>query len=178
MKTTKPTKWTVRNFHLSNNGKVYCGIERHVKGVKWRDFKGNSCVYVSRPIPAWKWAGNFVGCQKIVKEVRSVISSPTNFFLLLQQITFSILIWNSKKNRGSSTFFAQFCHMRRRMRVSRWWYLKPLVCLGLRFWNLNLNFFEPLESYKILTEISRSSRKDKKLVDLPFRQEGVIYWWL
>ena len=37
-----------------------------------------------------------------------LISSPTNFFIPLQQITYSILIWNSKKHRGSSTFFAHF----------------------------------------------------------------------
>ena len=48
-----------------------------------------------------------------------VISSPTNLFLLFQQITFNILIWNSKINWGSPTFFAHFIDMRRRMRVSR-----------------------------------------------------------
>ena len=39
--------------------------------------------------------------------------------LLLQQITFSILIWNSKENLGSSTSFTHFIDMRRRMRVAR-----------------------------------------------------------
>ena len=44
------------------------------------------------------------------KEARSCYFQSYKFFLLLQEFTFSILIWNSKKNWGSSTFFAHFAH--------------------------------------------------------------------
>ena len=67
-----------------------------------------------------------------------VISSPKNFFLLLQQITFSILIWNSKK-WGSSTFFAHFIDMRRRIRVVRGPYLLNLS-LNIPFLVKSVNF--------------------------------------
>ena len=55
----------------------------------------------------------------VFKEVRSCYFQSYKFFLLLQQISFSILIWNSKKNRGSPTFFAHIIDMRRRMRVAK-----------------------------------------------------------
>ena len=50
---------------------------------------------------------------------------------------FSILIWNSKKNRGSSTFFAHFADMRRRMPVARGpyllkWKIKSLLLPSLK----------------------------------------------
>ena len=43
-----------------------------------------------------------------LNEARSCYFQSYKFFLLLQKITFSILIWNSKKIWGSPTFFAHF----------------------------------------------------------------------
>ena len=71
--------------------------------LKWKDFPNNPSTY----------------CH--IDQ-----TSPTDFFLLLQQITFSIMIWNSKKIRGSSTFLAHFIDMLRRMCAARGPYLLKL----------------------------------------------------
>ena len=77
----------------------------------------------------------YASSNTFFKEVRSCYFQSYKFFLTsLQQITFSILIWNSsKEDRWSSTIFA---HMRRRIRVARW---KITIKFCLRY-NRSLNF--------------------------------------
>ena len=90
--------------------------------VSWYEIRKKSGVVdLLHPLSTWSFLNIYIGNVRENEELPNNLSiynhinltSPTDFFLLLQQIPLSIMVWNSRKNWGSST-------------STHSWWMKPL----------------------------------------------------